>query len=243
MSQISAELFPSLKSKQLVDLVVHEVIRMITENKLQPGTKLPPEIKLAERLCVSRTVVREAVRGLIAKGLVETRHGVGTIVREIGGDQLSDHFSMMLHMNEVTLENLHQVRSILEVETAGIAAAQATSTELKKLERLVEDLEKGATSDPVAYVESDAAFHRHLAAMSHNPMLVMLLDSIGGTLKQVRLSVAKHPGISREGVPDHRKIMQRVRARDISGAQRAMRRHLKRAREIQKQAGISGNSK
>lgn len=221
-------------SQRLVDNVVKQVIGLIAESKLEAGSRLPPEMKLAELMGVSRTVVREAMQILMAKGLVETRHGVGTVIRTVGGEQISDHLALMIQLNELSLDNLHHVRSILEVEIAGVAASQATSEEIDHLGQLVEQLERDSV-DPTRYAEADGQFHRFLAQIAHNPLLVILLGSFAEIMKQVRLRVSQDPALAIQGMPDHRRIMERVKAGDAAGARQAMQDHLGRAREIQRQ--------
>jgi GntR family transcriptional repressor for pyruvate dehydrogenase complex len=127
-------IFHTLGSKErLVDRVVNEIQNLIVDNKLKPGFKLPPERELAEQIGVSRTVVREAVRILGTKGLLETKHGIGTVVRELNGDQISEHLNIMLQTKGIALDNLYHVRQILEVEIARVAATQATEASIQKL--------------------------------------------------------------------------------------------------------------
>jgi len=226
--------FQAFDNKQrLVDNVVEQVIRLIAASKLEAGSKLPPEMKLAEQIGVSRTVVREAMQILIAKGLVETRHGIGTTVRAVGGGQISEHLALMVQLNELSLDNLHGVRSILEVEIAGIAASQALPEEVEHLSGLVDQLEQDS-GDPARYVEADAQFHGFLAQIAHNPLLIMLLDSFAEIMKQVRVRVSKDPSVALSGMPDHRRIMECVKAGDAPGARQAMADHLNRARKIQR---------
>jgi len=220
--------------ERLVDRVVEEVKKLIIDRKLLPGTMLPPERELAEQIGVSRTVVREAVQILTAMGLVESRQGVGTLIRQANGDQLSEQLNLMLQTKGFTLDNLHHVRSILEVEIAALAARQASEEEISELNGIVNRMEAQA-GDPIAYAESDAEFHRCLAKISHNPLLVLLLDSIGDILREVRLSVSKYPDISLKAMPDHRQILERVQERDSEGGRQAMRLHLEHARHIQDQ--------
>jgi GntR family transcriptional repressor for pyruvate dehydrogenase complex len=230
--------FQAFDNKQrLVDNVVEQVIRLIAESKLEAGSRLPPEMKLAEQIGVSRTVVREAMQILIAKGLVETRHGIGTMVRPVGGEQISNHLALMVQLNELSLDNLHNVRSILEVEIAGIAASQATPEEIEHLSRLVEKLEQDS-ADPMLYVEADGEFHRFLARIAHNPLLMILLDSFAEIMKHVRLRVSQDPALVLSAMPDHRRIMERVKAGDVAGARQAMADHLHRAREIQRKVRV-----
>jgi len=219
--------------QRLVDNVVEQVITLIAESKLEAGSRLPPEMKLAEQIGVSRTVVREAMQILIAKGLVETRHGIGTTVRALGGEPILDHLALLVQLNELSLDNLHNVRSILEVEIAGIAAAQATPEEIEHLSHLVDKLEQDS-ADPMRYVEADGEFHRFLTQVAHNPLLVILLNSFAEIMKQVRVRVSKDPVVGLSGMPDHRRIMECVKAGDAPGARQAMADHLNRARRIQR---------
>jgi GntR family transcriptional repressor for pyruvate dehydrogenase complex len=218
--------------ERLADRVADQITQLIVEKQLRPGTKLPNEFKLAESIGVSRTVVREAIKILIAKGLVETRHGFGTFVRQMDDQYFSQHLSMLMRLNSQTIEHLHQVRSILEVEVAAIAASQATDEEITELDQYLEQMESLA-EDPVAYARVDGEFHRCLARIAHNPLLVMLLDSVSSLLYEVRLAVSQYPDLYERTLQDHRLIVHHVRAHSASGARQAMSDHLKYAREIQ----------
>jgi GntR family transcriptional repressor for pyruvate dehydrogenase complex len=222
----------------MVDTVVQNVSRLIAGNKLKPGQRLPPEAVLGEKIGVSRTVVREAMRVLATLGLVETRHGVGTIVKASRVSCLAGPISSMFRLREISIEDLHAVRTMLEVEIAGKAAENATRTDIAKLAKLVDVLES-STDRPLEYVRADDAFHRYLAEMSRNRLLATLLDSIADILTDVRLSVTRYPEIFKAGVADHRRIMKRVRDHDVNGARQAMRKHLDVAQDILERTVIS----
>ena len=228
-------LFRTIGTKdRLVDRVVNEIQRLIVEGQLEPGMKLPPEREFAEQIGVSRTVIREAVRILVTKGLLGTRPGVGTIVRQVTRDQVVEPLNMLLQAQGASLENLHQVRSILEVEIAGLAALQATERDIAELSQITAEMGM-ALNAPELFVARDADFHRTLAEMSHNPLLVVLLDSIRDLMQEVRRLVHRHPGLYQIVMPDHRRIMERVIAKDPEGARRAMWEHLEHARRIQEE--------
>jgi GntR family transcriptional repressor for pyruvate dehydrogenase complex len=219
---------------RLVDRVVNEIQRLIVEGQLEPGMRLPPEREFAEQLGVSRTVIREAVHILVTKGLLETRHGVGTVVRRVTNDQVIASLNILLQAQGISLENLHDVRSILEVEIAGLAAQQATEKDIVVLNDLIARME-AVVNDPEAFVAGDADFHQALARMSHNPLLGVLLDSIRDLMQEVRLLVHRHPHLYQIVMPDHRCLMERVIAKDPEGARQAMREHLEHARQIQEE--------
>ena len=218
--------------ERLVDRVVEEIQHMIIDGVLEAGMQLPGERELAEQIGVSRTVVREAIKTLHAKGMIDLKHGVGTFVRAIDGEQISGPLMMLLRTKGISLENLHQVRMILEVEIAGVAASEATSGEVAHLQEVLSGLERGM-EDPLAFAEGDAAFHHALAELSHNPLLVMLLDSIGGLMHDVRMSVSNYPDLFQMTFPDHGEVLASVKAKDPSRARQAMRHHLENARKIQ----------
>jgi GntR family transcriptional repressor for pyruvate dehydrogenase complex len=220
----------------LVDRVVKEIQRVIMSGQLEPGMKLLPERELADELGVSRTVIREAVRILVAKGLLETKPGVGTIVRQVSSDQIVEPLSLLLRTQEegISVEHLHQVRHMLEVEIAGLAALQATEDDITELTGILDKME--AVRDiPEAFVTVDADFHRGLATTTHNPLLIILLDSIRDLMREVRLLATRHPDLRQKVMPDHRKILKCVSAKDPVGARAAMEEHLEHARRFQEE--------
>ncbi len=218
--------------ERLVDRVVNEIENLIIEGQLQPETKLPPERELAEQLGVSRTVVREAVRILVTKGLLETRPGVGTLVRQMTREQVVGPLHMLLrnHTNgEVSFDQLYQVRSILEVEIAGLAALQATEPEIANLKKVTASME-GAQDDPELLAVYDADFHSALAKMTHNPLLAILVDSIRDLLQEYIARVTPYLDPRQENLPLHRKLLERIEARDEEGSRQAMRENLDQMR-------------
>jgi GntR family transcriptional repressor for pyruvate dehydrogenase complex len=220
----------------LVDRVVNEIQRVIMSGQLEPGMKLLPERELADELGVSRTVIREAVRILVAKGLLETKPGVGTLVRQVTSDQIVEPLSLLLQAQEegISIEHLHQVRHMLEVEIAGLAAMQATEEDIAELQTVLAEMES-VTDIPESFAARDADFHRGLAKTTHNPLLIILLDSIRDLMEEVRLLVTRHPDLRKKVMPDHRRILDRVAAKDLDGARQAMEEHLEHARKFQEE--------
>jgi GntR family transcriptional repressor for pyruvate dehydrogenase complex len=217
---------------RLVDRVVNEIQGVILSGDLAPGVKLPPERELTEELGVSRTVIREAVQILVAKGLLETKPGVGTIVRQVTRDQLVEPLSFLLQAHAVSPPDLHQVRQILEVAIAGLAASQAAQADITRMEQILNGME-AVRDDPVAFAAKDADFHHKLAETTHNALLVFLLGSLRDLTHEIRLRVARYPGLAEEVLPSHWRIVERVAAKDPEGAREAMQEHLDQAWRIQ----------
>lgn len=228
-------LFRNVGSKsRLVNRVVNEIQKQILDGNLQPGTMLPPERELTEQLGVSRTALREAVRMLVTKGLLETRPGVGTTVRKLTSDQITEPLSILMSQGEgVNLDHLNQVRQILEVEIARVAAREATPDEITSLQESLGRL-KLAREDLAEFNQRDAEFHLALAEATHNPFLPILLNSIRDLLGIVRERVQSYPNLGFEVFPDHEIILKHVEAKDSVAAGEAMFRHLDHARQIQK---------
>ncbi|MGA2771417.1 MAG: FadR/GntR family transcriptional regulator [Bryobacteraceae bacterium] len=210
--------------------------RQILDGRLVVGTKLSPEREFAERLGVSRTVVREAMRILVTKGLLETRHGIGTVVRALTRRELVRPLTLFLRTcgEAVSVEHLHQVRSILEVENAGLAARQASDADIEDLRRISAEM-VSAAGDPQQFAVKDAEFHRRVAQTTHNPLLILLLDSTRDLMNEVRMLVAREHGLFQRVMPTHTRILECVASRDARGARRAMRQHLRAALAIQQE--------
>jgi len=220
--------FPSVGAKQgLADRVVHEIETMILSGELAPDTLLPGERELAEQLNVSRSVVREAVRTLVSKGMVETRQGVGTTVRRPSADQVSGPLGLLLRSQSggtVPYDNLRQVRSVLEVEIAGLAAEQATDEQVARL-RVAYEAMCDARDDPDLLAERDHAFHRELASMTDNPLFVILVDSIRDLLHDYISRVVRFLDADIEVLPVHLGIVESLESRDTAAARKAMMLH------------------
>jgi GntR family transcriptional repressor for pyruvate dehydrogenase complex len=214
--------------------VVDEIEGLMASGQLVPGAKLPPERQLAETLGVSRTVVREATHILTARGLLESRHGYGTIVRQVNRDALVAPLGWLMQANGATLDDLHGVRSILEIEIVRLAAVQASEADIVRLGDIVAQMQR-CQDDVVSFVALDGDFHQALSETTHNPLLAVLLDSIRDLMQEIRLQVNRHPAVYKTVVPDHQAIMTAIAARDPEEAARAMQCHLDHARTFQRE--------
>ncbi len=213
--------------RRLADHVAEQIERVIVEGHLEPGDRLPSQAELCEQLKVSRTVVREAVKMLVSRGLVETQRGTGTTVRPVGRELIVSSLSRFLQRRDgkVVFSDLQQVRRILELATARLAARYATETDITELRHIMRDLEH-LRDDIEAFAKRDADFHRKLAQATQNPLLVVLVDSIRDLLQDYILSALPHVDVVRDVLPAHRRILEYVAARDAAGARQAMWEHI-----------------
>jgi len=234
------QLQPPVRGVRLSDQVAAQLQKLITESAFRPGEKLPSERELCELLGVSRTVVREAVRSLVVKGLLEVRPGGGTLVRAPDTALVSELMTVMLRTGggDVAFAHIHEVRRLLEVELAGLAAERREETDLRRIQSHLEAMVEHA-GDPRRWAEADVGFHAAIAAATHNPLYLVLLDSINEMLMEVRLTGIRLPDTPQKAYAHHSRIFARIEAGDRLGARRAMQDHLEEAEATYRKARFS----
>jgi len=218
------------REDRLADKVADLLKTAILSGRLQPGDRLPPERVLGDRFGVSRTVIREAIRSLTAKGLVEVRSGSGTVVARVGAEAVVETMHLYLQGAGVEYDAIDEVRSMLEVQMAGVAALRATDEDLHDLHVVLATM--AATADPEGCAMHDAEFHRGVARATHNPIYLVLLDSIGEPVMTARLGTLNTQDRPSAAVRAHERILDRIAARDAEGARDAMRAHLADSRQV-----------
>lgn len=207
--------------------VAHQIETAILLNQQRPGDQLPSERELIERFAVSRAVVRESLKVLAEKGLIEIIPGKGAFVREPEASTAQSALQLYLRRqrNERFASNLTEVRQILEGETAALAAQRATVKDLQQIEEAVAQME-ACKDDLEMFAQADLQFHQALAVATHNDLLVVLLNPITGLLIDLMRQLSPLPQAREEAIKHHRTILQAVKDRDAAGAQWAMRAHL-----------------
>lgn len=205
---------------------------LILDRSLQPGDRLPSEMEMGRMLGVSRTVVREALKLLSAKGLVEARTGSGVYVKGLSSSMMEEPMSLLLRSRHITADNIVEVREMLEVRIAGLAAERAKPEDIEQIEQSLRMMSKGKVTASEA-VEADIAFHNGLAAATGNPLCAILANSINDVMAQVHLGAYKLDSVGsvQNSLFHHSRILERVIAHDVDGARHAMEEHLADSRE------------
>ncbi len=235
---MTQRLVPELiRDATLVDRVVIELERLIVESRLEDGDRLPSERELASQFGVSRTVVREAVRGLVARRLLDVGGGRGTTVRAPSAAAASESMKLLLQVQAggADTEKVSEVRRILENEIAALAASRRTAADLDALEAILDAAERNLHA-PDAFVKEDVAFHSLLAKATQNELFVVILESLAHVMLEVRLLALRIPGTASRAVAHHRQVLDSVRAGDPVAARDAMNRHMDEARQTLAQA-------
>jgi GntR family transcriptional repressor for pyruvate dehydrogenase complex len=232
------ELFRTIqRGTTLSNRVTHQIEELIFEGHLQPGDRLPPERELARQFGVSRTVIREAVRALVAKSLLDVQPGSGTIVRSPTPESVAASMTMLLRtaQPETDYDKVHEVRRLLEVEIAGLAAERRTAEDLEGLEAILRESSE-TQDDPACFPECDVAFHATLAQSTHNELFPLLLDSMADVMIKVRQLGFHVPGMPARALKHHQAIFEQVKAGEPEGARQAMREHLVESEDTMRQA-------
>jgi GntR family transcriptional regulator, transcriptional repressor for pyruvate dehydrogenase complex len=219
-----------VRTSRLYEQIVHQIEESIVAGRLKPGDQLPPERELAQQCGVSRTAVREAIKALCEKGLVEARSGRGTFITDGTTQAVRQSLDLMIKIGTDGFKHLAEVRAILEPEIAALAATRIQEAELATMREAVAVMDR-ISNDPDAFIEADLDFHLALAEGAANPVILSLLDSIVGLLREQRLRIFRVIGGSERGQICHRRILDAVERRDCQEAREAMREHLKQIRE------------
>lgn len=220
-----------VRTSRLYEQIVQQIEESIVKGELKPGDQLPAERELAQRFGVSRTAVREAVKALREKGLVEAYSGRGTFITDGTTQAVRQSLDLMVKIGQSEGSNhLAEVRAILEPEIAALAAQRIQDTELTTMRDAVAVMDK-AGQDPDAYIEADLDFHLALAEGAANPLILSLLDSIVGLLREQRLRIFRVPGGPERGQVHHKRILEAVEKQDAEKARQAMRDHLEQVRD------------
>ncbi len=209
--------------------VVDRIEQLIVERRLSENETLPSERELAAMLGVSRNILREGLSVLGQKGLVETVPGRRTRVVRPGLRQLRSTVDLMVRVGDVSLTDLCEVRSIIEPEIAARAAEHAGPEQIGELESIMATLE-ACQGDPAGHVEADLSFHRAIATISGNALLVVLMEAVGEPLmRSMSLGTSIPRGMADADV-HHRAVSDAIGRHDPEGARGAMRRHMDHVR-------------
>lgn len=226
-------MYTPIQSVRVFEQVAEQIEKRILDGELRSGDRLPTERHLAEQFHVSRTAVREAMKILAQKGLVDMRPGRGTIVIDGANAAMQDSIDlvMKLRLGEVGgSNNLVEVREILEIEIAALAAARATETEIAAMREAVKIMDE-TLDDADAFIAADNRFHEALAQATQNTLIFILVNSIVNLLSEQRKQIFDVEGGPQRGQIHHKRILESVIRRDPQAARDTMRSHLRQVRE------------
>jgi len=224
-------MYRAVRTSRLYEQIVQQIEESILKGTLKPGDQLPAERELAQRFGVSRTAVREAVKALREKGLVEAYSGRGTFITNGTSQAIRQSLDLMMKIGQQDgLIHLAELRAILEPEIAALAATRVEEQHIAAMREAFSVMDR-AREDPVAYIEADLDFHLALAEAAANPLILSLIDSIVGLLREQRIRIFYVEGGPERGQYHHKRILDAIEQHDAGKSRAAMQAHLLQVRE------------
>lgn len=214
-------------NRALSEKITSQISDAIIGGKLKPGDKLPPERDLAEQFEVSRTVVRDAIKTLAGRGIVQVRRGAGIFVATAEETVMSrlGELASTLPLQGAGLRDLFDVRKVLEAQGAEWAAQRRSSHHVERLRGIIEDAYRHP-EDLDLLSERDARFHLGIAEASQNLVLVRVMFALLDLLEAARRKSLGIPGRAKLSLDQHENILREIEARNPKAARRAMLEHL-----------------
>ena len=234
-----------ISRRNLSQAVTEELLRLIGTGEFRAGERLPTERGLMDRFQVGRNTVREAVHALASQGLVDVRPGRGAVVLSMSANQALDNTVIAALLDDQAVSDLYEFRRLIEVEVAGQAADRASEEDLEEIGGELKTY-LHAYHERLPTWEEDVAFHRAVAAASHNVIYLEVLDLVNDKLSATRKETQRDGTVLIRAAKEHRAIFDAIKARQPDLARAAMAHHIEtavwaldRARErLHKSAGV-----
>jgi len=213
--------------KSLVEQVTDALISLIEDEGLRPGDKLPSTASMIEKFGVSRPVVREALKTLEGRGIINISNGRSAVIQPVTGDILKSFFRQAVIFEEDNLREILEIRYGIEVQSAKLAAERRTNEHLDGLHDLVEQMRVNLDHSEI-YTELDLQFHQQIAAATGNTMLYYFVRSIRDALRDMIREGLSHRLTAEERMlvqTTHEEILRQIVKGNPQGAAEAMAFH------------------
>lgn len=232
------KMFNPIRNTKVYEQVVDQIRKMIEDGTLKKGDKLPSERSLVEQLQVSRASIREALRALEVIGLIECRQGEGNYIKASFQDNLLEPLSIMYMLEGSNPKDIWELRKIMEVEAAGLAAKRITESQLKELNKIL--LSFRNCEDEAVNAEIDKQFHYKIAECSGNVLIFNILRTVSDIVEDFIVDIRRiilHEKENKEVLfKQHQEIYSAIERGSSGDARKAMREHLDYANEYLEKA-------
>lgn len=222
-------MFKEVRQSKITQKIISQIRTAILEGKLKPGDKLPTEKNLVEEFQVSKQTLRESLRALEHMGLIDVRKGVGggAFIVEVDIEVAKESLANYLYFKDMTIEHLSDFRRLIEPEAAKIAARNISGDKLEALRLLNDSARNNLKMNRVrAAAQDEFNFHRFIADLTGNPILILFLDFVESMLGDFK-DVLKPDAEFFETVLDsHDRIYEAIKNRDETLAAKEMLEHV-----------------
>ena len=229
------EICAPVSRDSLTQRVAAQIQDTILNNRFEPGSRIPSERRLAELLGVSRIVVREAIKMLQQRGLLEVHSGRGTFVSELKPSTISESLAIYLEQQKATTRDLQEIRLVLETAMAAMAAQRATPSDLERIQEAIErhrralqrmqfqGMSEAAFAD---FIYADIDFHYAIALASRNPLFVLFISTLNDLMIEVRRAASPDTQAISRALAYHEAIYQAIKRQEPEAARTHMLGHL-----------------
>ncbi len=221
--------FKPIKNNKVYEQVIEQIRGMIYEGELKKRDKLPSERELKKQLGVSRASIREAFSALEMIGLIESRPGEGTFIRDSFDEDIFNPLSLILLLNDNVAEDLLELRRVLEIDCVKLAAERASEKEIAEMENFIEELLASSGYEKES-IKADKMFHYTIAKASGNKVLLFFMRSISEAMdfhiKNTRTKLVSKEETMTEFVYQHQDILKAIKEHNGESAAQAMKIHL-----------------
>jgi GntR family transcriptional regulator, transcriptional repressor for pyruvate dehydrogenase complex len=217
-----------VKNTKVYEQVIEQIKELIVSGKLKKGDKLPPERDLVEQFQASRASIREALRALQIIGLVECRQGGGNYIKESFEDSLFEPLSIMFVLQNSKPEEILELRKIVEVETAALAAEKISLKELHEIKYIIEQIRE--SYDEELNAKLDKQLHYKIAHASGNFLVVSVLTAVSSLIdsfiKDARRIILTQKENREILIEHHENLYKALLEHNKGKAAEVMRKHL-----------------
>lgn len=220
--------------KKAYQVIVDQINEYFLNGKLKPGDKLPTERDLASRFNVSRTSVREALRKLEIKGIIEIKQGSGSFIKTSEVLAVEEISSTIMNAEKKLIYEMLELRRMLEVECASLASQRATSEDLNRIREALEMMDH-AKNDVELGLQADLNFHISIVYASHNSIFLQLIKTLSGHMQDTiratrRQRLANHER-NQDTINEHKEIYLAIATGDAGQAAQLMEKHITQIRK------------
>jgi GntR family transcriptional repressor for pyruvate dehydrogenase complex len=217
-------MFKSIKRTKVSDEIINQMKSLISEGKLKPGDRLPPERELIKQFGVSRPSLREALNSLVAMGFLEVK-AKRTFVKSVTSERIQDPLSLLIKTDTQKIFDLIEVRKAMEVWSAFHAAQRATEEDIKRLESIIKEMKK-AFDEGRSWEKQDADFHLALAQTTHNTIQTHIMFTIYDLLRESVARVFTDQGKVKKLLHQHYRIFNAIKNHSPDKARERTLEHL-----------------
>lgn len=222
-------MFKIARTSTITQKIIGQIRTAILEGKLKPGDILPPEKELTEQFGVSKQTLRESLRALEHMGLIDVRKGIGggAHIVEVDIEVTKQSLANFLYFKDLSIENLSELRKLIEPHAAGKAAEHISKNDLEELGKLNETARDNLDNNLLEEMSHDEInFHRVIAQNTGNPILILILDFVENLLEDFKKVLKPDLAFSKSVLDAHDKIYQAICDEDPKKASTEMYQHV-----------------